>query len=75
VTLSAKADTVAGKRFEVAYNRYVIGRISIDNLYIAQNEKDQALSQFVQALRGYWQAYYRLRRVTLFDFERGEAIR
>jgi outer membrane protein TolC len=72
--LSAKADTVAGKRFEVAYNRYVIGRISIDNLYIAQNEKDQALSQFVQALRGYWQAYYRLRRVTLFDFERGLPI-
>jgi len=75
VALSAKADTVAGKRFEVAYNRYVIGRISIDNLYIAQNEKDQALTQFVQSLRGYWQAYYRLRRVTLFDFEAGKAIR
>ena len=75
VALSAKADTVAGKRFEVAYNRYVIGRISIDNLYIAQNEKDQALTQFVRALRGYWQAYYQLRRVTLFDFEAGQPIR
>jgi outer membrane protein len=75
VALSAKADTVAGKRFEVAYNRYVIGRISIDNLYIAQNEKDQALTQFVRALRGYWQAYYQLRRVTLFDFETGQPIR
>ena len=75
VGLSAKADTVAGKRFEVAYNRYVIGRITIDNLYIAQNEKDQALTQFVRALRGYWQAYYQLRRVTLFDFEVGQAIR
>lgn len=75
LALSAKADTVAGKRFEVAYNRYVIGRITIDNLYIAQNEKDQALSQYVQALRGYWQAYFRLRRATLFDFERGAPIR
>jgi len=74
VALSAKADTVANKRFEVAYNRYVIGRITIDNLYLAQNEKDQALTQFVQALRGYWRAYYQLRRVTLFDFERGEPI-
>jgi outer membrane protein TolC len=73
--LSAKADTVAGKRFEVAYNRYVIGRISIDNLYIAQNEKDQARAQYVDALRGYWRAYYDLRRVTLFDFEQGEPIR
>jgi outer membrane protein TolC len=72
--LSAKADTVAGKRFEVAYNRYVIGRIAIDNLYVAQSEKDQALVQYVQALRGYWQAYYRLRRLTLFDFETGRPI-
>ena len=75
LALSAKADTVAGKRFEVALNRYVIGRIAIDNLYIAQAEKDQALTQYVQALRGYWQAYYRLRRVTLFDFAVGEPIR
>jgi len=75
VALSAKADTVAQKRFEVAYNRYVIGRIGIDNLYIAQNEKDQAVQQYLQALRSYWLAYYRLRQVTLFDFEAGAPIR
>jgi len=75
VALSAKADTVGAKRFEVAYNRYVIGRITLDNLYIAQTEKDQALAQFVQALRAYWEAYYRLRRFTLFDFEVGQPIR
>jgi outer membrane protein TolC len=74
LVLSATADTVAGKRFEVAYNRYVIGRISLDNLFIAQNEKDQAQVQFVQALRNYWLAYYRLRQATLFDFERGAPI-
>jgi len=72
--LSAKADTVAGRRFEVAYNRYVIGRISIDNLFLAQSEKDQAVLQYVQALRGYWSAYGRLRRETMYDFERGEPI-
>jgi outer membrane protein TolC len=72
--LSARGDTVAQKRFEVAYNRYLIGRISLENLFTAQNEKDQARNQFVQALRNYWQAYYTLRRVTLFDFERGARI-
>ena len=74
LALSATADTVAAKRFEVAYNRYVIGRIGIDNLYIAQSEKDQAKTQYVQALRQYWQAYYQLRRLTLFDFETGRTI-
>jgi len=75
LAISAKADTVAQKRFEVAYNRYVIGRIDVDQLYLAQNEKDQALLAYVQALRGYWSAHYRLRRVTLYDFERSEPIR
>jgi len=73
--VNAKADTVAAKRFEVAYNRYVIGRIGIDNLYIAQNEKNQAVTQYLQALRNYWMAYYRLRQATLYDFEAGQPIR
>jgi len=75
LALSAKSDSVATKRFEVAYNRYVIGRITIDILYIAQAEKDQALSQYVQALRGYWLAYYGVRRSTLYDFARDQPIR
>jgi outer membrane protein len=66
--IAAKADTVAQKRFEVAKNRYVIGKIGVSDLYIAQNEKDQALDAYVQALRSYWANYYRLRRVTLYDF-------
>ncbi|MGH7620982.1 MAG: TolC family protein, partial [Gemmatimonadaceae bacterium] len=68
VVLSAKADTVAAKRFDVAKNRYVIGKIAIGDLYIAQNEKDAAVLAYVQALRVYWTAYYHLRRATLYDF-------
>jgi outer membrane protein TolC len=72
--ISEKADTVASKRFEVAKNRYVIGRIGITDLYIAQSEKDQALQSYIGALRAYWTAYYRLRRVTLYDFAGKERI-
>jgi outer membrane protein TolC len=75
LAISAKADTVAAKRFEVSKNRYVIGKIGMSDLYIAQNEKDQALVAYVQALRGYWVAYYRLRRLTLYDFAAGAEIR
>jgi outer membrane protein TolC len=68
VLISAKADTVAQKRFEVAKNRYVIGKIGISDLFIAQGEKDGAVLSYVQALRAYWTAYYHVRRVTLYDF-------
>jgi len=66
---------VAGKRFDVAYNRYVIGKINIGDLYIAQSEKDAALEQFVSGLRDYWLAFYQLRRITLYDFVVGRPIR
>src|SRR5678815_4042121 len=67
VLISAKADTVAAKQFEVAKNRYLIGKISMLELFTAQNEKDAAVIARVQALRSYWTAYYHLRRVTLYD--------
>jgi outer membrane protein TolC len=66
--IAAKADTVSAKQFEVARNRYIIGKISNTDLYNAQNDKDQANLAYVQALRTYWTAYYHLRRVTLYDF-------
>lgn len=74
VVLAAKADTVASKQFEVARNRYIIGKIANDALYLAQNEKDAAVLSYVQALRSYWTSYYYLRRVTLYDFVAGREL-
>jgi outer membrane protein TolC len=68
VLLAAKADTVSAKQFEVARNRYTTGKISNTDLYNAQNDKDGAIVAHVQALRTYWTVYYRLRRITLYDF-------
>ena len=72
--VAAKADTVATRRFNVAKDRYVIGKIGIGDLYIAQTEKDAALQSYVQAVRAYWLAYYDLRRSTLYDFQLGRRI-
>jgi len=68
VVLAAKADTVSIKQFEVARNRYTTGKISNTDLYNAQSDKDNSLIAHIQALRSYWNAYYHLRRATLYDF-------
>ena len=68
VEIAAKADTVAARRFEVAQNRYRIGKISITELFDAQREKDAARRDYYQKLRQFWSSYYRLRRLTLYDF-------
>ncbi len=72
--IAAKSDTIAQRRYNVAMERYLIGKIDITNLQIAQNEKDMARQNFARSLKTYWQAYYELRRETLFDFEIQQAI-
>ncbi|MGQ3012480.1 MAG: TolC family protein [Flavobacteriales bacterium] len=74
VLISKKAYDIGIKRYELSKNRYLVGKIDITNLTIAQNEKDQALVSYAQNLRNYWTAYFQLRRLTLFDFRTGRDI-
>ena len=74
VTIAAKADTVAARRFEVARNRYSVGNISITELFRAQTEKDAARRGYIQALRAFWTSYYQLQRLTLYDFGAGQML-
>jgi outer membrane protein TolC len=72
---AAKADTIAALRYEITKQRYLIGKISITDLNLAQQEKDQASQGYIGALRNFWSAYYTVRRLTLYDFEQDRKIR
>jgi len=74
VELAQISDDIAARRYDVAKNRYLIGKIDITNLFIAQNEKDSARRNYIQSLRRYWEGYYNLRRLTLYNFERNLPI-
>lgn len=69
VEIAAISNDIGDRRYDVSKNRYLIGKIDITNLFIAQNEKDSAQRNYIQALRNYWTGYYNLRRLTLYDFE------
>jgi outer membrane protein TolC len=68
IEITKKSDQVAAERYNVAQNRYLIGKIDITNLNIALKEKDDAKRNYVVALQSFWASYYQLRRLTLFDF-------
>jgi outer membrane protein TolC len=68
IEITRKSDQVAQTRYNVAQNRYLIGKIDITNLNIALNEKDTAKRSYIDALKSFWMAYYDLRRLTLYDF-------
>lgn len=74
VAVAAKSDTIAQRRFEVAKDRYLIGKIDIPILFIAQSEKDNARRANVQTMWDYWSTYFRVRRLALYDFETGTSL-
>ncbi len=66
--IAAKSDTVAQKRYYVTKQRYMIGKIDITELNIALTEKDEARQSYIAALRKYWQNFYEVRKLTLYNF-------
>lgn len=74
IEITKKSDEVAQERYMVSQNRYLIGKIDITNLNIALTEKDAAKRSYVSALRSFWNSYYGLRRLTLYDFSRNQLL-
>jgi outer membrane protein TolC len=73
--IAAKADTVAQKRYDITQKRYMIGQINeVLDLNYAQIENDNARKGYYQALRNYWNNYYELRRLTLYDFREDKML-
>ena len=70
VGLAKRAYDVSLKREEMTRNRYFIGKIGVTDLNIAVAEKENARKGYMNALREFWLAYYDLRQMTLYDFER-----
>ena len=66
--IAAKSDTVAAKSYKASKNRYLIGKISVTDLNIAQTEKDKATIAHIRALQTFWRNYFELRKMTLYDF-------
>lgn len=74
VMLTAKTDSIASEKYEIAKSRYVLGNLSVTDLSIAFQEKDQAKRDYIAALRDFWGAYYQLRYLSLYDFENNRKI-
>lgn len=75
LAIAEKAQEIALKRYEISKKRYVLGKITITDLNIAQQEKDKAIVDYLNSLENFWVDYYTLRRLTLYDFAADEKIK
>ncbi|MGI4738630.1 MAG: TolC family protein [Janthinobacterium lividum] len=74
VRRAARADTLAQRRYAITRATYEAGRLSLTDLTLASAAKDLARRGYILALRAGWVGYYRLRGLTLFDFETQQAL-
>lgn len=65
---SEKAQDVANRRYDISKKRYILGKITITDLNLAQEEKDKSVLNYLNSLGNFWVDYYTLRRLTLYDF-------
>lgn len=74
IQIALKRQEIAQRGFEVTNGRYLAGKVGILELNNARDTKDSAIRNYIDALRQYWDAYYELRTLTLYDFREGEIL-
>ncbi len=67
--LNQEMKQLAQERFEIIKESFVLGAISITDLTLAQREKDQTAREYIFTLSQYWQNYYELKTMTLYNFQ------
>ncbi len=68
VAIAAKSDTVAAKMYEVTKQRFLIGKIAVLELNNADTKKDENRRAYVMALQNYWNYFFNIRKMALYDF-------
>jgi outer membrane protein len=74
IQLTDQAEKIAAEKYKIAGERYVLGNLSITDLSIAFQENDRAKRDYISSLRDFWAAYYQLRYLSLYDFEKNKKI-
>jgi len=74
VAITAKADTIAQKGYKVTKQRFLIDKVDVLKLNMARNSLDNSKRSYINAIQSYWQAYYNIRKLTLYNFEADEPI-
>jgi len=74
ITTAEAADKVAEEGYLIALKKFQNGEISITDLNISLSEREGAKRDYIRSIEEYWESYYLLREVTLYDFELNRKI-
>lgn len=74
VSSAQEAMDIAEVVYAQTLERFKIGKSDLNSLILATTRRQDAARNYVSSVQNYYQSYYRLRRLTLFDFRLGLPI-
>ena len=74
ITSAEEVLDLAVMAYEQTRQRFIIGKADVNSLTLALNRQQEAQKNYISALRNYWLNYYKIRKLTLHDFESGISL-
>ncbi|MDR1763488.1 MAG: TolC family protein [Dysgonamonadaceae bacterium] len=71
---AARALELATSAFENTKRRFIVGKSDVNSLTQNMNRRHEAQRNFIDVLKNYWMNYYKIRKLTLYDFEKNEKL-
>ncbi len=65
---------LAKMAYEQTQERFIIGKVDLSSMTLANNRHQQAQKNYIAALQNYWLSYFKIRRLTLYDFEKEQPL-
>lgn len=71
---ASEAVNLADRAYAQTLNRFIIGQTDINTLTLSSNRRQDANKNYIASLQNYWLCYYKIRKLTLFDFSVGQSL-
>lgn len=69
-----EAMNLAATAYNMTKQRFIIGKSDLNSMTLSLNRQKEAQKNYILALKNYWLSYYKIRKLTLYDFEKQESL-
>lgn len=74
INSAQEAMDLAEMAYDQTRQRFMIGKTDLSSMTLASSRRQEASKNYIEALKNYWLSYYKLRKLTLYDFEMNIAL-
>jgi len=74
IASASEALDLAEMAYAQTQQRFIIGKADISAITLSLNRRQEASKNYITALQNYWLSHYKIRRLTLHDFESGLSL-